>query len=74
MSIRYAVGSWATGGAVPQPAGLLDLRRTAIPEVRVPPHFDGSSASSELAGVIEDVDQHLLDLSGFEKQERVRTG
>src|SRR6516164_8642993 len=38
----------------------------ALPEIRVSVKFDGACSWREFAGVVQYVDQNLLDLAGFE--------
>src|SRR4051794_11271788 len=40
--------------------------RAAFPKVRVSADLDGTRFGSEFARVVEDVDEHLLDLAGVE--------
>ena len=49
-------------------------RCAAFPKVGIPTKFDGSGPGSELTGIVQDIDENLLDLSGFEVKKVLATG
>src|SRR5450432_2484833 len=62
------VGIGLSAGPVPALCSRRNRRtaEAALPEVRVTAQFDGSCLGCEPAGIVENVDQHLLQLSRFE--------
>src|ERR1039458_10144194 len=42
------------------------FRGAALPKVRIPAKFDGTRPGSELAGVVQHINEDLLNLAGFE--------
>src|ERR1035437_9263615 len=49
-------------------------RGAALPKVRIPMKFDGTGPGSELAGVVQYINENLLDLACFEIEGMIATG
>ena len=67
ISMRYELGSWE--GWTRRSRRRRRMAPPPLPEKWVAPNFDLPGPRRELAGIVKYIDQHLLNLSGLNKQQ-----